>query len=267
MNIVEINDLIIFKTVVQEGSFSKAAKKLGYVQPNVTERIKKLEEELGTPLLHRNYKGVSLLPAGEILLNYTNQILILVESAKKEIQIGNIPYRIGTTETILSQYVSKRIDNHLNRYELFIENNQQLLLMLKNNKIDLLITYNDYFDSSLQEIHRSSLTIGLFKARGKTQMDYHKELFFVSNDPQCPYRIRTIEFLEKNDISHKQIQQIDSYSLIKELVTDGKGLAFLPVNSTPLEIVDQVEMVEHPIHFYILKSSLHSIPKEILNEE
>lgn len=37
---MEINDLIIFKTVASEGSISKAAKELGYVQPNVTERIK-----------------------------------------------------------------------------------------------------------------------------------------------------------------------------------------------------------------------------------
>ena len=43
---MEINDLIIFKTVASEGSISKAAKELGYVQPNVTERIKKLEQEL-----------------------------------------------------------------------------------------------------------------------------------------------------------------------------------------------------------------------------
>ena len=41
---MEINDLIIFKTVASEGSISKVAKELGYVQPNVTERIKKLEQ-------------------------------------------------------------------------------------------------------------------------------------------------------------------------------------------------------------------------------
>ena len=80
---MEINDLIIFKTVANEGSISKAAKELGYVQPNVTERIKKLEQELETPLLHRDNKGVSLLPSGDILLDYTNKILALFRRSQR----------------------------------------------------------------------------------------------------------------------------------------------------------------------------------------
>ncbi len=73
---MEINDLIIFKTVANKGSISKAAQELGYVQPNVTERIKKLEEELETQLLHRSSKGVSLQPSGAILLEYADKMFI-----------------------------------------------------------------------------------------------------------------------------------------------------------------------------------------------
>ncbi len=47
---MEINDLIIFKTVASEGSISKAAKELGYVQPNVTERIKKIRTRIRNTL-------------------------------------------------------------------------------------------------------------------------------------------------------------------------------------------------------------------------
>lgn len=97
---MEINDLIIFKTVASEGSISKAAKELGYVQPNVTERIKKLEQELETPLLHRDNKGVSLLPSGDILLDYTNQILTLVEEAKNKIKTSGSSYIIATSQSI-----------------------------------------------------------------------------------------------------------------------------------------------------------------------
>ncbi|MEX0379057.1 LysR family transcriptional regulator, partial [Bacillus sp. S4] len=102
---MEINDLIIFKTVANEGSISKAAKELGYVQPNVTERIKKLEQELETALLHRDNKGVSLLPSGEILLDYTSKILTLLEEAKNEIKMSCTSYRIATSQSILTNYL------------------------------------------------------------------------------------------------------------------------------------------------------------------
>ncbi|HDR7311427.1 TPA: LysR family transcriptional regulator, partial [Bacillus cytotoxicus] len=114
---MEINDLIIFKTVVSEGSISKAAKELGYVQPNVTERIKRLEQELETPLLHRNNKGVSLLPSGDILLDYTNKILNLIEEAKNEIKMSDASYRIATSQSILSDYLSIRIKENFRNYQ------------------------------------------------------------------------------------------------------------------------------------------------------
>ena len=131
---MEINDLIIFKTVASEGSISKAAKELGYVQPNVTERIKKLELELETPLLHRDNKGVSLLPSGDILLDYTNQILTLVEEAKDKIKMCGSSYIIATSQSILTNYVSKRIKENFRNYQIYVENSSHLQKLLQQQK-------------------------------------------------------------------------------------------------------------------------------------
>ena len=46
---MDIKDLTVFKKVAEEGSISKAAKSLSYVQSNVTMKIKQLEDELGVP--------------------------------------------------------------------------------------------------------------------------------------------------------------------------------------------------------------------------
>ena len=48
---MESQELRIFREVARAGSISKAAGQLGYVQSNVTARIKKLEEELNAVLL------------------------------------------------------------------------------------------------------------------------------------------------------------------------------------------------------------------------
>lgn len=51
---MESQDLRMFKQVAELQSISKAAEKLGYGQPNVSQRMKGLEDELGVKLFTRN---------------------------------------------------------------------------------------------------------------------------------------------------------------------------------------------------------------------
>lgn len=62
---MESHELKIFKHVAELQSVSKAAEKLGYVQPNVSQRIKNLENELGVQLFMRNNRGVTLTEEGK----------------------------------------------------------------------------------------------------------------------------------------------------------------------------------------------------------
>ncbi|MGE7874546.1 LysR family transcriptional regulator [Bacillus paramycoides] len=262
---MEINDLIIFKTVVSEGSISKAAKELGYVQPNVTERIKRLEQELETPLLHRYNKGISLLPSGDILLDYTNKILNLVEEAKKEIKMSDASYRIATSQSILSDYLSVRIKENFRDYQIYMESSNNLQRLLKKQRVDMVITYGDYPDSAFQKVFSTTISMGLLKAKGIPNIDYSKELFFVSHDKQCPFRNYTIEFIKKNNLSKNQLQHLDSYSLIKEFIAQGKGIAFLPICNDKLEQIEEVPMKKIPIYFFTIRESEKMIPRELFD--
>ncbi|WP_075981827.1 LysR family transcriptional regulator [Bacillus massilinigeriensis] len=263
---MEINDLIIFQTVVKEGSISKAAKELGYVQPNVSERIKKLEQELETSLLQRNNKGISLLPSGEILCNYTEKILKLLDEAKKEIKKSHELYRIATTQSILANYLINRINDHFQNYQIFMENSLQLQQLLKQQKVDMVITYGNYHDPAFQKVFSSTILMALQKAKGKPNIDFSKEYFFVSNDPQCPFRNYTIQFMEGHGLSKSNLHLVDSYSLIQEFVAQGKGLAFLPIQNEPLEIVEEVQEDKVPLNFYIPRTSEKIIPSELFEE-
>ncbi|RKJ16706.1 LysR family transcriptional regulator, partial [Butyricicoccus sp. 1XD8-22] len=57
---MDSHDLRIFKQVAELQSISKAAENLGYVQSNISQRIKSLEDELGIRLFVRNNRGVTL---------------------------------------------------------------------------------------------------------------------------------------------------------------------------------------------------------------
>lgn len=98
---MDINELRIFRAVAQEGSITKAAQALGYVQSNVTARIQQLEEEQDTKLFYRQRKMI-LTPSGEQLLTYAEKILHLVDEAQKALQNTGEPkgtLRLGANHT------------------------------------------------------------------------------------------------------------------------------------------------------------------------
>ncbi|MED1203275.1 LysR family transcriptional regulator [Heyndrickxia acidicola] len=260
---MELNDLVIFKTVVQEGSISKAAKELGYVQPNVTERMKKLEQELETKLLLRESRGVSVLPAGVILLEYTEKILQLLDNAKKDIQKSCEPYRIATTQTILSNYVSDRISENVKDYQIYMENSSRLEHLLKKQQVDMIGTYTDYTEPSFQKVFTASLPIGLHKIKGKAAVEYAKESFFVSHDVLCPFRTYTIDFLQRHHLSNTQLCQVDSYSLMKEFVALGKGIAIFPISRSETENIEAEQIDNIPVYFFTKRNAERTIPKEL----
>ncbi|MGE6596992.1 LysR family transcriptional regulator [Bacillus cereus] len=260
---MEINDLIIFKTVANEGSISKAAKELGYVQPNVTERIKKLEQELETPLLHRDNKGVSLLPSGDILLDYTNKILALLEEAKDEIKTSASSYVIATSQSILTNYLSMRIKENFRNYQIYIESSSHLQKLLQQQKVDMVITYEDYPEAAFEKVFTTSIFVGLLKAKEQYNIDFSKELFFVSNDKKCPFRNMTIQFLKENNLSQYQLQQLDSYSLMEEFIVEGNGIAFLPIRNDRLVPVENVPIEKLAVHFFTNRNFIKHIPDEL----
>ena len=53
--------------IAEEKSLSKAAERLYLSQPALSQRLKKLEDELGTPLFLREKNGLSITDAGHIL--------------------------------------------------------------------------------------------------------------------------------------------------------------------------------------------------------
>ena len=64
----DINDLLAFLAVAREGSFTKAAAKLGVSQSALSHTMRGLEERLGVRLLTRTTRKVSATAAGERLL-------------------------------------------------------------------------------------------------------------------------------------------------------------------------------------------------------
>jgi len=73
---MELRHLRYFVAVAEEGSLTVAAeKRLHTAQPSLSRQLRDLELEVGTPLLIRTSRGVTLTPAGQIFLDHARLAL------------------------------------------------------------------------------------------------------------------------------------------------------------------------------------------------
>ena len=71
-----------FVSVVDAGSFTRAGERVHRTQSTVSQQIKRLEDDVGQPLLNRSGKDVTPTEAGERLLSYARRLLSLAEEAR-----------------------------------------------------------------------------------------------------------------------------------------------------------------------------------------
>jgi DNA-binding transcriptional LysR family regulator len=76
---LELRHLRYFVALADAGSFTHAAEQLFIAQPTLSQQIRRLEETIGTPLLHRCREGLRLTAAGSVLLEESRNVLSLVD--------------------------------------------------------------------------------------------------------------------------------------------------------------------------------------------
>ena len=73
-------------TVLKEGSFTNAAKKLYVSQPSLSQIIKTAEANLGAPIFNRNTDPVTLTPAGQLYVNAARQISTISSNLSRQVE-------------------------------------------------------------------------------------------------------------------------------------------------------------------------------------
>src|SRR6201989_2318337 len=99
---MEMSDLQTFATVARNGGITRAADELNTVQSNITQRVKALEAEVGTPLFERHSRGMTLTGAGKRLLPYAQRMAALSREAvlaARDDGEPKGPLAIGSMET------------------------------------------------------------------------------------------------------------------------------------------------------------------------
>ncbi|MEW2516932.1 LysR family transcriptional regulator [Actinacidiphila alni] len=89
--------------VAEAGSITRAAARLGYTVPALSQQLAKLEREAGAELLVRTHRGTVLSTAGEVLVPHARLVLDQMERARLELAelagVSGGRVRVGTFST------------------------------------------------------------------------------------------------------------------------------------------------------------------------
>jgi DNA-binding transcriptional LysR family regulator len=158
---VELRQLLAFKIVAEQGSFTAAASHLHLTQSAVSQQIKALEDECGVLLFERSSRLVRLTTAGQVLLAHTERILAQVENARVEMaeMAGGTKgrCRLASLPSIAAYLLPQAIACFQQRYpgvelQLMESVQAQLLAWVQQGTVDFSIMGLPVGDPQLQHI-------------------------------------------------------------------------------------------------------------------
>ncbi|EJN05261.1 LysR family transcriptional regulator [Phyllobacterium sp. YR531] len=150
-----------FVAVVDTGSFTRAAQRLNLTQSAISHQIRRLEEQVGRPLLHRTTRSLTLTEDGEDFLRSSEQIIEMLDSLTRRFKPSPVSgiVRFGVPEnfmgdrlpTLLCQFArsfpAARLDVHVGPYI-------DLRVMVENDDLDLAVVLAGEEDSDKATILR-----------------------------------------------------------------------------------------------------------------
>jgi len=109
---MELTPLRYFREIARVGHMTRASRSLGVTQPALSAMLRKLEEEVGAPLLHRTGRGVELTEPGKVFLAHVTDALRRADAGVQAVrelvglQTGSV--RVGAGATVAS-YLLPRV--------------------------------------------------------------------------------------------------------------------------------------------------------------
>ncbi|WP_163553292.1 LysR family transcriptional regulator [Candidatus Frankia alpina] len=106
---MQLHQLAYFVAVAETRHFTRAAQRMHVAQPSLSQQVRSLEQELGTPLFNRARGNISLTAAGETLLPLARRILADTETARQRVtellDLRHGTVRLGATPSLCTGFL------------------------------------------------------------------------------------------------------------------------------------------------------------------
>jgi len=244
--------LVTFKTILETGSFQKAADELGYTQSTITFQIKQLEEELSLKLFEKIGRHMELTQAGKDIMPYVDMILQGTE------QISNY----GKSLSEISGSLKLAIPDSILIYNMqpFIRafaheapNVQLVINSIQSGEINQSVVdgISDIGINCEKESYPDTIIhkkLGNYKAvlvaspfADRNLLDFitphqRKPFSLICNEPDGYYQLDMDKYLTEKDIVLNAPMKVQSIEAVKRCVMDNLGIAVVPTYSIEEEL-------------------------------
>ena len=253
-----LEQLVILRAIVNDGSFKNAARSLFLTQPAISLQIQNLEKQLKTTLFDRTKKQIELTESGNLLVRYSNRILALCEESSRalddlsELKSGKLI--LGASQTTGTYLMPKIIGLFRQKYpninvQLNVDSTRKIAWNIMNRQIYLgivggeipkelrkILDITPYVEDELALIVPRSHP---FVQVGSIKKEELYNLKFITLDPYSTIRTVVDETLSKNgiDVTRLEIEmELNSIEAIKNAVQSSLGAAFVSVSAITKEL-------------------------------
>jgi len=249
---LELRNINSFLKIVSFQSFSKAAESMGYSQSTLTVQIKQLEAELGVQLFDRIGRKIYLTSKGELFLEYALEISRLSNDAMTSVRHDEVisgTLRIGCVESISTSILTDLVLTYHQKFPqvntlIKTSTSDGLLLMLKNNELDIICTldHNLYGSEWIKRFQNEESIVFV------SSTDTNNRSFSLSEITNFPflltekgesYRYQLENVLAENNLEVNPVLETGNTETLVKLVEKGMGISFLPMYTVEQKLSEQ----------------------------
>jgi DNA-binding transcriptional LysR family regulator len=252
---MQIESLKVFCDLAETESFTKAAQINGVTQSAVSQQISSLERTFKSLLIERSKKKFRLTREGQVLYDYSKQIIQTYESLHSKLQelkdIISGTIRVATIYSIglhdLPPYIKKfmKVYPTVNVHVEYRRANQVYEDVL-GNVVDLGLVAYPVKDAKLEIIPLRKEPLVLISHPqhpfSKLKAIKLKQLIgqkFIGFEPDIPTRKALDKILKEYDVSVNNVMEFDNIETVKRAVEIDAGVSIVPQGTVAQEVAKQ----------------------------
>jgi DNA-binding transcriptional LysR family regulator len=240
---MDLYQLEAFVAVAQERSFSRAALRLHRTQSAVSQTIGKLEDTLGEKVFERSSRDGTLTAAGQVLLQYAEELLNLRERAHEAVAELRSLHE-GKLTVAANEFTSLCLLPALHLYHRMHPSIKiQVQRTLAGEVPRLILTHQVEFgvlsfkpeDEQLSStiIYRDELVFVVYPGHSlataeKVSIHDLGAESFIAHNVTSPLRIKVIDAFRRTQTTLHMNVELPTLSSIKDFVRMGNGVALMP---------------------------------------
>jgi DNA-binding transcriptional LysR family regulator len=241
---MELKYFATFKTILETGSFQKAAEKLNYSKSTITFQMQQFEQELSVKLFEKIGRKMIVTQAGKELLPHIDTVIdtiSIIEGYGKRTNELSGELSISMPESLLNYKIQRSLS-------LFREQAPNVCLSFQtqnclaireqilNGTIDFGVHYEvGGYDSNIYKENLAEFELALICCPGIKEQDkdfitlhQRKSLCLLTDDRNSIFFSMFSQYLLEQDIVIHNVVELNSIEAIKRSVASNLGVAILP---------------------------------------